>query len=117
MPNDTNGARRPIQFWVAILGIGGTAAVTLLLVLAVTLIAVYGTEGRTQSDTLNNALLLSLGGLVGLSGTVGAFLFSRGSQGEPIPPVVTNITPPPPPGTTTTTVTPPAAPAQPNGGP
>jgi len=117
MGNDLNGARRPIQFWVAILGIGGTAATTLLLITAVTALALYGSDNRAQSDTLNNALLLSLGGLVGLSGTVGAFLFSRGSQGEPITPTVTAVAAPPAPGTTTTTVTPPAGATPTPGGP
>jgi len=117
MPNDSNGIRRPIQFWVAILGIGGTAATTILLITAVTILAIYGGSNGSQSDTLNNALLLSLGGLVGLSGTVGAYLFSRGSQGEPIPPPVTTVTPPPVPGTTTTIVTPPSEPVPTPGGP
>jgi hypothetical protein len=100
---DPNGARRPIQFWVAILGIGGVAATTLILIVSVTALALYGTEGRAQSDTLNNALLLSLGGLVGLSGTVGAYLFSRGAQGEPIPPPTIRTTTPQPGGGATTT--------------
>lgn len=95
MPTD-NGARRPIQFWVAILGIGGIAFTTILLILSVTALSIYGTEGRAESDTLNNALLLSLGALAGLSGTVGAYLFSRGSQGEPIPPHTVTVTSPPP---------------------
>jgi hypothetical protein len=82
---EPNGTRRPIQFWVAVVGIGGLAFAVILLIMSVTALAVWGTEGRAQSDTLNNGLLLSLGGLVGLSGTVGAYLFSRGAQGEPIP--------------------------------
>jgi NhaP-type Na+/H+ or K+/H+ antiporter len=116
MGNDANGARRPLQFWVAILGIGGAAVATILLIVAVTALALYGTSERSQSDTLNNALLLSLGGLIGLAGTIGAFLFSRGAQGEPITPTVTAVAPPPTPGTTTTTVTPPTpAPPTPGG--
>jgi hypothetical protein len=87
---EQNGLRRPIQFWVAVVGIGGLAFAVILLIMSVTALAVWGTEGRAQSDTLNNGLLLSLGGLVGLSGTVGAYLFSRGAQGEPLtsPPAV-----------------------------
>lgn len=105
MPDTANGARRPIQFWVAILGIGGMGFATLLLILAVTALAIWGTEGRAQSDTLNNGLLLSLGGVVALSGTVGAYLFSRGSQGEPIaPPTIRVTTPSPGDGPSTTEV-------------
>jgi hypothetical protein len=85
MMADPNGGRRPIQFWVAVASIGGIVLTTLLLIGSVTALAIFGTEGRAQSDTLNNGLLLALGGLVGLSGTVGAYLFSRGAQGEPIP--------------------------------
>ena len=96
-----NGTRRPIQFWVALFGVGGVAAATILLITAVTALAIWGTDQRAESDTLNNALLLVLGGLVGLSGTVGAYLFSRGAQGEPLPSVT--AAPSPAPGQTVTT--------------
>jgi len=85
MPDDANGVRRPIQFWVAIIGIGGLVLAVLALLVTTFTLSLYGDAEAKQSDTLNNALLLSLGGLVGLAGSIGAWLFSRGAQGEPIP--------------------------------
>ena len=99
--SDPNGTRRPIQFWVSVLAIGGLVAVTMMLLGSTTALALFGTEQRAESDTLNNALLLTLGGLVGLASAVGAWLYSRGAQGEPIPP--TQATPTPGPGQTVTT--------------
>lgn len=103
MMEPTNGFRRPIQFWVAIISIGGLVLTAFFLLAATAGLALYGDASSNESDTLNNALLLTIGGLVGLSGSVGAYLFSRGAQGEPIPPP--QMAPTPAPGQTVTVTT------------